>query len=110
MDLAHLFAALLSRPWSNPAVRGPRGNDFNSLLAQVNAAMSPMAARSAWLAVGEPRDAHAASYANFLGKVSLHTPADDLTATGPEILKPVARAFVDAGRKIVEGGDAAFKW
>jgi hypothetical protein len=68
-----------------------------------------MVARSAWLAVGEPRDAHAASYANFLGKVSLHTPADDLTATGPEILKPVARAFVDAVRKIVEGGDAAFK-
>jgi hypothetical protein len=64
-------------------------------------------------AVGELRDVHAAGYANFLGMAgrhqTFHTPADDLTATGPEILEPVARAFVDAVRKIVERGDAAFK-
>ncbi|WFU27314.1 hypothetical protein QA649_14210 [Bradyrhizobium sp. CB1717] len=64
-------------------------------------------------AVGELRDVHAAGYANFLGMAgrhrSFHTPSDDLTATGPEILEPVARAFVDAARKIVERGDAAFR-
>jgi hypothetical protein len=64
-------------------------------------------------AVGELRDVHAAGYANFLGMAgrhrSFHTPSDDLAATGPEILEPVARAFVDAARKIVERGDAAFR-
>ncbi|TWI65705.1 hypothetical protein IQ16_05445 [Bradyrhizobium huanghuaihaiense] len=64
-------------------------------------------------AVGELRDVHAAGYANFLGMAgrhrTFHTPSDDLTATGPEILEPVARAFVDAARKIVERGDAAFR-
>ncbi|RXT44319.1 hypothetical protein [Bradyrhizobium betae] len=64
-------------------------------------------------AVGELRDVHAAGYANFLGMAgrhrTFHTPSDDLTTTGPEILEPVARAFVEAARKIVERGDAAFK-
>ena len=64
-------------------------------------------------AVGELRDVHAAGYANFLGMAgrhrTFHTPSDDLGATGPEILEPVARAFVDAARKIVERGDAAFR-
>jgi hypothetical protein len=64
-------------------------------------------------AVGELRDVHAAGYANFLGMAgrhyTFHTPADDLGATGPEILEPVARAFVDAVRKVVERGDAAFR-
>jgi hypothetical protein len=64
-------------------------------------------------AVGELRDVHAAGYANFLGMAgrhqTFHTPADDLGATGPEILEPVARAFVGAVRKIVERGDAAFR-
>lgn len=49
----------------------------------------------------------------FLGMAgrhqTFHTPGDDLAATGPEILEPVARAFVDAVRKIVERGDAAFR-
>lgn len=64
-------------------------------------------------AVGELRDVHAAGYANFLGMAgrhrTFHTPSDDLAATGPEILEPVARAFVDAARKIVVRGDAAFR-
>lgn len=64
-------------------------------------------------AVGELRDVHAAGYANFLGMAgrhrTFHTPADDLSATGPEILEPIARAFVDAARKIVERGDGAFR-
>ena len=64
-------------------------------------------------AVGELRDVHAAGYANFLGMAgrhrTFHTPSDDLAATGPEILEPVARAFVDAARKIVERGNAAFR-
>ncbi|MGL9621227.1 hypothetical protein QRQ56_24735 [Bradyrhizobium sp. U531] len=64
-------------------------------------------------AVGELRDVHAAGYANFLGMAgrhrSFHTPSDDLDATGPEILEPVARAFADAVRKIVERGEAAFR-
>ncbi|WP_063689263.1 hypothetical protein [Bradyrhizobium stylosanthis] len=64
-------------------------------------------------AVGELRDVHAAGYANFLGMAgrhrTFHTPSDDLGATGPEILEPVAHAFVDAARKIVERGDAAFR-
>ncbi|MBR0857873.1 hypothetical protein [Bradyrhizobium liaoningense] len=64
-------------------------------------------------AVGELRDVHAAGYANFLGMAgrhrTFHTPSDDLGGTGPEILEPVARAFVDAARKIVERGDAAFR-
>ena len=64
-------------------------------------------------AVGELRDVHAAGYANFLGMAgrhrTFHTPSDDLAATGPEILEPVARAFVDAVRKIVERGNAAFR-
>ncbi len=64
-------------------------------------------------AVGELRDVHAAGYANFLGMAgrhrTFHTPSDDLAATGPEILEPVARAFVQAARKIVERGNAAFR-
>ncbi len=35
--------------------------------------------------------------------------ARDLGAPGPGILEPVARAFVDAARKIVERGEAAFR-
>jgi hypothetical protein len=64
-------------------------------------------------AVGELRDVHGAGYPNFLGMAgrhtSFHTPGDDLEATGPEILEPVARAFVVAVRRIVERGEAAFK-
>ena len=64
-------------------------------------------------AVGELRDVLAAGYANFLGMAgrhrTFHTPSDDLAATGPEILEPVARAFVQAARKIVERGHAAFR-
>ncbi|WP_249134253.1 hypothetical protein [Bradyrhizobium japonicum] len=64
-------------------------------------------------AVGELRDVHAAGYANFLGMAgrhrTFHTPSDELEGTGPEILEPVARAFVAAARKIVERGDAAFR-
>lgn len=61
---------------------------------------------------GKLRNNDGAGYANFLGMAgrhqTFHTPAGDLTATGPELLDPVARAFVDAVRKIVERGDAAF--
>ncbi|HEV2158832.1 hypothetical protein [Bradyrhizobium sp.] len=64
-------------------------------------------------AVGELRDVHAAGYANFLGMAgrhrTFHTPSDDVAATGPDILEPVARAFVGAARKIVERGEAAFR-
>jgi hypothetical protein len=64
-------------------------------------------------AVGELRDVHAAGYPNFLGIAgrhrSFHTPGDDVNATGPEILEPVARAFTEAVRKIVERGQGAFK-
>jgi hypothetical protein len=64
-------------------------------------------------AVGELRDVHAAGYANFFGMAGhhrfFHTPADDVTSTGPEILEPVARAFADAVRKVVGRGEDAFK-
>ena len=64
-------------------------------------------------AVGELRDVHAAGYRNFFGLAGLHrffhTPADDVSSTGPEILEPVARAFADAVRKVVERGASAFK-
>ncbi|GLH81589.1 hypothetical protein SSBR45G_64980 [Bradyrhizobium sp. SSBR45G] len=64
-------------------------------------------------AVGELRDVHAAGYANFLGMAgrhhAFHTPADDLGATGPDILAPVASAFIQSVRTIVDRGDAAFK-
>lgn len=63
-------------------------------------------------AVGELRDVRAAGYPNFIGLAgrhhSFHTPADDLASTGPEILEPVARAFVDAVRKVSERGVHAF--
>ena len=56
---------------------------------------------------------HAAGYQNFFGMAArhhtFHTPGDDLAATGPEILEPVARAFVAAARKTVERGEAAFR-
>ncbi|WP_245312500.1 hypothetical protein [Bradyrhizobium macuxiense] len=64
-------------------------------------------------ALGELRDVHAAGYPNFIGLAgrhrTFHTPADDLSSTGPEILEPVARAFVDAVRKISERGERAFR-
>lgn len=64
-------------------------------------------------AVGELRDVHAAGYRNFFGLAgrhrSFHTPVDDLAATGPEILESVARAFVDAVRRISERGERAFR-
>jgi hypothetical protein len=64
-------------------------------------------------AVGELRDVHAAGYANFFGMAGhhrfFHTPADDVTSTGPEILEPVARAFADAVHKVAERGEGAFK-
>ena len=64
-------------------------------------------------AVGELRDVHAAGYPNFLGVAgrhrSFHTPGDDVNATGPDILEPVARAFTDAVRKIAERGQGAFR-
>ena len=63
--------------------------------------------------VGELRDVHAAGYVNFLGMAGhhrfFHTPADDVSSTGPEILEPVARAFADAVRKVAERGESAFK-
>ena len=56
---------------------------------------------------------HAAGYPNFLGIAGrhrfFHTPADDVTSTGPDILEPVARAFTGALRKIAERGQGAFK-
>src|SRR5580692_6441634 len=59
-------------------------------------------------AVGELRDVQAAGYRNFFGVAGLHrffhTPADDISTTGPEILEPVARAFADAVQKIAERG------
>jgi hypothetical protein len=64
-------------------------------------------------AVGELRDVHAAGYPNFLGLAGrhrfFHTPADDVSSTGPDILEPVARAFTDAVRKIAERGQGAFR-
>jgi hypothetical protein len=64
-------------------------------------------------AVGELRDVQAAGYRNFLGVAGLHrffhTPADDISTTGPEILEPVARAFADAVQKIAERGPRAFE-
>ena len=64
-------------------------------------------------AVGELRDVHAAGYANFLGLAGrhhfFHTPGDNVTSTGPEILEPVARAFADAVRRIVARGQGAFR-
>ena len=64
-------------------------------------------------AVGELRDVQAAGYRNFLGMAGLHrffhTPADDISTTGPEILEPVARAFADAVQKIAERGPRAFE-
>jgi hypothetical protein len=59
------------------------------------------------------RDVHAAGYPNFLGLAGqhrfFHTPGDDVSATGPDILEPVARAFADAVRKITARGERAFK-
>jgi hypothetical protein len=64
-------------------------------------------------AVGELRDVHAAGYPNFFGMAGLHrffhTPADDISTTGPEILEPVARAFAAAVRQAAERGERAFK-
>ena len=64
-------------------------------------------------AVGELRDVHAAGYRNFFGMAArhhtFHTPGDDSGATGPEILEPVARAFVAAARRTIERGEAAFR-
>lgn len=49
--------------------------------------------------VGELRDVMAAGYPRFFGMAALHlffhTPADSAAATGPEILEPVVRAFVE---------------
>jgi hypothetical protein len=51
-------------------------------------------------AVGELRDVVAAGYPRFFGMAGshtfFHTPADRATATGPEILEPVVRAFAEA--------------
>lgn len=64
-------------------------------------------------AVGELRDVHTAGYSNFIGLAgghrTFHTPADDLSSSGPEILGPVARTFVDAVRRISERGERAFR-
>jgi hypothetical protein len=64
-------------------------------------------------AVGELRDVHAAGYPNFLGIAGrhrfFHTPADDASSTGPDILEPVARAFTEAVRRIAARGQGAFK-
>jgi hypothetical protein len=64
-------------------------------------------------AVGELRDVHAAGYPNFLGLAGhhrfFHTPGDDVSSTGPEILEPVARAFTEAVRRITGRGEDAFK-
>jgi hypothetical protein len=49
--------------------------------------------------VGELRDVQAAGYSRFFGMAGLHTffhtPADRASATGPEILEPVIRAFAE---------------
>jgi hypothetical protein len=64
-------------------------------------------------AVGELRDVHAAGYPNFFGMAGLHrffhTPADDIRTTSPEILEPVARAFVAAVRQVVTRGESVFR-
>ncbi len=64
-------------------------------------------------AVGELRDVHAAGYPNFLGLAghhrSFHTPGDDVSSTGPDILEPVARAFTEAVRRIAARGQGAFR-
>ncbi|TQF29873.1 hypothetical protein [Bradyrhizobium sp. UNPA324] len=87
-----------------------------SAVALTNEAFAGVAAKrlvTEKQAVGELRDVHAAGYANFLGMAgrhrTFHTPSDELSVTGPEILEPVARAFVDAVRKIVERDNAAFR-
>ena len=51
-------------------------------------------------AIGEMREVHAAGYANFLGMAAshkyFHTPADDASRTGPELLAPMVAAFAGA--------------
>ncbi len=51
-------------------------------------------------AIGEMREVHAAGYPNFLGMAAshkyFHTPADDASRTGPELLAPMAAAFAGA--------------
>jgi hypothetical protein len=51
-------------------------------------------------AIGEMREVHAAGYANFLGMAAshkyFHTPADDHSRSGPELLEPMAAAFAGA--------------
>lgn len=50
-------------------------------------------------AVGELREVHAAGYASFFGMAGLHglfhTPADSAEGTGPAILEPVVRAYLE---------------
>ena len=61
---------------------------------------------------GELREVWAAKYPNFIGIAAghrfFHNPADQVAATGPEILQPVARGFANAIATIAEKQDAAF--
>ncbi|MFO1159723.1 MAG: hypothetical protein U1E60_12860 [Reyranellaceae bacterium] len=57
--------------------------------------------------VGELRDVLAAGYPRFFGMAGthqfFHTPADSAAATGPEILEPVIRAFIETIDDVVAG-------
>jgi hypothetical protein len=57
--------------------------------------------------IGELRDVMAAGYPRFFGMAALHaffhTPADSAATTGPEILEPVVRAFVETIDDVVAG-------
>ncbi|MFO1086789.1 MAG: hypothetical protein U1E21_19730 [Reyranellaceae bacterium] len=56
--------------------------------------------------IGELRDVHAVGYPRFFGMAGLHlffhTPADSAATTGPEILEPVVRAFVETIDDVVK--------
>ena len=57
--------------------------------------------------IGELREVMAAGYPRFFGMAALHTffhtPADSAATTGPEILEPVVRAFVETIDDVVGG-------
>jgi hypothetical protein len=67
---------------------------------------TPLAGTSA--RVGEMRDVAAAGYPRFFGMggshTFFHTPADSAATTGPEILEPVVRAFVETLDEAVSAG------
>ncbi|MBM3646533.1 MAG: hypothetical protein FJX11_01950 [Alphaproteobacteria bacterium] len=69
---------------------------METTVAQLADAGTPLSGPRA--GIGELRDVLAAGYPRFFGMAGshtfFHTPADSAAATGPEILEPVARAFV----------------